>query len=89
MLLDQTACTKLLHAEEAVPLVNNLTAIHPGLRPTQIASLDEIFSGTGPQYPCNKSFDEARDDPVVTLHSSGSTGQHCNKNNPSVEFWLT
>ena len=89
MLLDQTACTKLLHAEEVVPLVNKLTAIHPGLRPTQTASLDEILSGTGPEYPYNKSFDEARDDPIVVLHSSGSTGQHCNETNPSMENWLT
>ena len=85
MLLDQTVCTKLLHAEEVAPLVNNLIAIHPGLRPTQIASLDEILSGTGPQYPYKKSFDEARDDPIVILHSSGSTGQHINKTRSSVE----
>ena len=74
-LLDQTACTKLVHAEEVIPVVDQLTAIHPELKLTQIASLDEILNKSGRQYPYSKSFDEARNDPIVVLHSSGSTGQ--------------
>lgn len=70
-------------------MVNQLTVVRPELRPMQVASLDEIFNQTGPQYPYLKSFDEARDDPIVVLHSSGSTGQQPKKPPLTVMSQLT
>lgn len=37
-------------------------------------NLDELFEVEAPHYEYSKSFEEARNDPFVSLHTSGSTG---------------
>lgn len=45
---------------------------------TAIPSLDELLSGSEkdapPDYPYEKSYEEAKDEPIFILHTSGSTG---------------
>ena len=38
---------------------------------SQLLAEDEV-----PSYPFTKTFDEAKNDPVLVLHTSGSTGQY-------------
>ncbi|KAI0389196.1 hypothetical protein F5Y17DRAFT_141260 [Xylariaceae sp. FL0594] len=73
-LMDQTGCTKLLQAAEAAPIVKQIQDIMPSLQITTIPSFDEMLSSSPEHYPFNKDFDAARNEPVVVLHSSGSTG---------------
>ncbi|KAI1811710.1 hypothetical protein GGS20DRAFT_561714 [Poronia punctata] len=73
-LMVQTGCTKLLHAAEAAPIVKQIRDIVPGLQLSTIPSFEEMLSSSPEHYPFNKDFDAARNEPVVVLHSSGSTG---------------
>ena len=40
----------------------------------QIPSLAELLEKDYPQFPYMKTFEEARSDPLVVVHTSGSTG---------------
>ncbi|CAJ2511290.1 Uu.00g069150.m01.CDS01 [Anthostomella pinea] len=73
-LMNQTGSTKLLHAAEITPIVKQVPVIDPSIRLDAVPSFDEMMDSAPEPYPFKKSFDEARDDPVVVLHSSGSTG---------------
>ncbi|KAI0854529.1 hypothetical protein F4860DRAFT_112179 [Xylaria cubensis] len=73
-LMEQTRSTKLLHAAEVKPIVRQLNDIVPFLHVATVPSFDEMVTSNPSRYPFSKSFDECRDDPVVVLHSSGSTG---------------
>lgn len=74
-LLDQTSCSKMLYAEEVTATVDLLRAMDSKLSCTKIGSIDSILSTDSQHYPYRKQFNEAIHDPVVVLHSSGSTGK--------------
>ena len=46
-----------------------------GLTFCQIPSIDELLATNAKPYPFQKIFENVKDDPVVVLHSSGSTGR--------------
>ncbi|KAI8951166.1 hypothetical protein F4801DRAFT_301452 [Xylaria longipes] len=73
-LMEQTNCTKLIHAAEVSPLVKQLEDTIPSLQTTIVPSFDEMMTSNPEHYPYYKSFDECYSEPIVVLHSSGSTG---------------
>ncbi|KAI0435840.1 hypothetical protein F4803DRAFT_573631 [Xylaria telfairii] len=73
-LMDQTTCTTLLYAVEVEPMVKPFQEMRPNLRMEAIPSFDEMINSSPAEFPYLKSFDEACNDPVVVLQSSGSTG---------------
>jgi acyl-coenzyme A synthetase/AMP-(fatty) acid ligase len=77
--MDSTQSTKVLYSPEVTPLVKALNGVRPegSFVSEAIPSLLEMLESSPEHYPYHKTFDEARDDPVVVLHSSGSTGKTC------------
>lgn len=75
-LLEQTKCNKFFYAEEMVNTARGLQqAIGEDLLEViLVAQFDECLDAYTKPYPFTKSFEEAMFDPVVVLHSSGSTG---------------
>jgi hypothetical protein len=73
--MEQTGCTKLLHAAEATPIAKQLKDMMPYLHISTVPAFDKMMASTPKYYPYDKSFDECHDEPVVVLHSSGSTGR--------------
>ncbi|KAI0024502.1 hypothetical protein F4780DRAFT_775883 [Xylariomycetidae sp. FL0641] len=73
-LMEQTGSRIMLHAAEIAPLVKPLASLLPDARLVPIPAFDDLLQGSPPVYPFNKSFEQARDDPILILHSSGSTG---------------
>ncbi|KAI1171367.1 hypothetical protein F4777DRAFT_565810 [Nemania sp. FL0916] len=73
-LMEQTGSTKLLHAAEMTPIVKQLSGVVSSLHMAPVPSFDEMIMSEPDPYLYNKSFNECRDDPIVVLHSSGSTG---------------
>ncbi|KAI1821167.1 acetyl-CoA synthetase-like protein [Xylaria intraflava] len=73
-LLEQTQSTKLLFTSEVAPIVKAIQALSPTLEVHSIPSFCEMMESSSKSYPYEKSFEEARDDPIVVLLSSGSTG---------------
>lgn len=73
-LMQQTKSSKLLYAEELAPLIKPLKALAPSVTYDAVPSFQVMFDSQPEHYPYQKSFEEARNDPIVVLHSSGSTG---------------
>ncbi|KAI0013533.1 acetyl-CoA synthetase-like protein [Xylariaceae sp. FL0662B] len=73
-MMNQTGSKKLLHALEVSPIVKELHDKDPSVYALPIPSFDEMVGSTPKHYPYRKSFNEAKNDPIVVLHSSGSTG---------------
>lgn len=44
------------------------------IRVLEIPSVEELLGNTYPPYPYEKSFETARKEPLVVLHTSGTTG---------------
>ncbi|KAI0169141.1 acetyl-CoA synthetase-like protein [Hypoxylon sp. FL1284] len=69
----KTGSTKVLYASELAPLARSLQSISTAVSIDVLLSFQEMLDSDPEPYPYDKSFDEARDDPIVILHSSGST----------------
>jgi hypothetical protein len=73
-MMNQTLSTKLLYASEASPIVQALVEQDASILSLEVPSFDEMMKSNPVPYYYRHSFQEARDYPVVQLHSSGSTG---------------
>lgn len=71
-LMEQTGCNTLFSGEGVH--VGDILAAKP-LKHVVVPSLEELLDmNEVPHYPYDKSFDEAKNDPFVILHTSGTTG---------------
>jgi thioester reductase-like protein len=73
-LLEQTECLRLVHSSEVGPVVKKLQQALPLLRCQQLPSLGELLNVPSTEYLYNLTYTEAVHEPVLILHSSGSTG---------------
>ncbi|OTB19794.1 hypothetical protein K445DRAFT_52566 [Daldinia sp. EC12] len=74
-LMDQTESTVLLHTSDVTPIVRQIQDRAASQVVTQVVpSFDEMMNSNPDHYPYTASFDSNKNDPVVVLHSSGSTG---------------
>ncbi|KAI9702667.1 MAG: putative NRPS-like protein biosynthetic cluster [Bogoriella megaspora] len=76
-LLEQTECSKLLHSPEFGLLADSIkqARLEAAVTITDvIAPLDHWIEKYTKPFPFQKTFEEAANDPLVVLHSSGSTG---------------
>ncbi|KAF2103927.1 acetyl-CoA synthetase-like protein [Rhizodiscina lignyota] len=75
-LLNNTECTTILHSAE-IDVRATIGSAYEGRKSHAIPSLDDLFwSMTEPakHYSYTKTFEEARNEPYVIFHTSGSTG---------------
>ncbi|KAK2061525.1 thioester reductase domain-containing protein [Colletotrichum caudatum] len=78
-LLEKTACRIIYYASSFADVVRPLLEERP-MDAVAVASADDWLpdddddDGEVPHVPYDKTFEEARRDPVVVLHTSGSTG---------------
>ncbi|KAH8665697.1 putative NRPS-like enzyme [Tricladium varicosporioides] len=74
-LLQQTICSRLVYSAEVGPVANILQAALPGLQCGQIPSLDELLAAPATDYSYDLKYEDVFREPILILHSSGSTGQ--------------
>lgn len=74
-MLERASCSKLIYSDEMGPVVGRLGVEKLNLSMANVQPLDAILSGQARHFPFEKSFHEAERDPVLILHSSGSTGR--------------
>ena len=74
MLLQQTNCSKFFLSPELAPVAKAVQSQIPNLNLQAVQDFDYWLDNyTGP-FPFEKTLDEAKWDPILVLHSSGSTG---------------
>ena len=69
-----TDCHIMITTDPRPPPVTGLLAANP-MRVLIISSLEELMTADHPHYPYEKTFEEARNDPFIVLHTSGTTGK--------------
>jgi acyl-coenzyme A synthetase/AMP-(fatty) acid ligase len=72
--MQQSTCTTVLHASEVLPVVKVLVASSSELRCVEIPSFQVMLDSHPRAYAFEKNYADAHDEPIVILHSSGSTG---------------
>ncbi|TVY17157.1 Non-canonical non-ribosomal peptide synthetase FUB8 [Lachnellula arida] len=75
-LLESTQCNILVVAEEGAPTIYKQIISKRQMRTKSMPALDlflNLDENVAP-YPFNKTFAEARFDPLIIMHTSGSTG---------------
>ena len=74
-LFEQTECKKFFHPAELSPKIEALKATLNELESFVVESLEEMLQGEDKPFPFEATYDDACWDPVLVLHSSGSTGK--------------
>ena len=73
-LFDKTECSTLLFSSSYKRTSEGLLNAR-SFNSIQVSELDDLLNEEPvPAYPYNKTFEEARQEPLVVLHTSGSTG---------------
>lgn len=73
-LLEQTQCRHFLYAPEVDAMVKPLLEHRPDLKLHKVQSLSDMVKPGTDHYLYDKKYDAVKWDPILVLHSSGSTG---------------
>lgn len=71
-LLDGLECKTILLSSKQMDIVSKLS--HSQWNFHQVPSLAELLDKQYPHFPFIKTFEEARSEPLVVIHTSGTTG---------------
>ncbi|KAE9367390.1 putative NRPS-like enzyme [Stipitochalara longipes BDJ] len=74
-LLEQTQCSRLVHSVEVGPVAKTLQGAVSGLQCEQLPSLNELLAASASEYTYDLKYADVYREPILILHSSGSTGQ--------------
>lgn len=66
-------CQVLITPTPRPQAVTTITAAHD-IRVLEIPTVDELLNTKWPHYPFHKTFEDARNEPLLVLHTSGTTG---------------
>lgn len=72
--MEQTTSSKLIYCDEVKPLIAGIRSEQPDIQFWAIGSLSSLLQVESRLFPYDQHFDEAKDHPILVLHSSGSTG---------------
>ncbi|TVY78113.1 Non-canonical non-ribosomal peptide synthetase FUB8 [Lachnellula suecica] len=72
-LFNELDCKTMLTSSPVPPVVNAIVGAHP-LKVVEVPSVQDLLKKIYPHYPYNKTFEEAKDEPLLALHTSGTTG---------------
>lgn len=67
-----TDCEVMIAAAPRLSAVDEILAVHR-IRVIRAPSVEELLTKNYPHYAFEKTFDEARDEPLVVMHTSGTT----------------
>src|SRR5262245_53778993 len=71
---EAASCTRVLYTPNFSSKISDIQTIKSELRGFAVPELDELINSPSKHYDYNKSWAEARTDPIIIAHSSGSTG---------------
>jgi hypothetical protein len=76
---------KILYAAEVAPVIKQIVASKKVVVTEEIDSFEAMLSSSPNHFHYNQEYSIAKDDPVVVLHSSGSTGRFsCTRSSPKL-----
>lgn len=73
-LFEQTQCSKLVHSSELASVAMKLSTSLKGLQTTELPSLEDILASPIREGIYNYAYQDLYREPILIIHSSGSTG---------------
>ncbi|KAM0164035.1 hypothetical protein ACHAPG_000785 [Botrytis cinerea] len=73
-LFKATDCQVLLTTDPKPPTVAPVVQTHDHLQVLSVPSIEELLNSTYEHFPYDKTFESAKREPLVALHTSGTTG---------------
>lgn len=67
-------CVKAFYALEANTVIEQIHAYRPGFKSSELAPLSHWLDAGPKKFPFHKTSEESMNDPVLSVHSSGTTG---------------
>lgn len=74
LLLEATNCTVVLYSGNCKEQANQLKSLITGLQVVEIPDMEEMINTPCKPYLYNKTWQQAKDDVALVVHTSGSTG---------------
>lgn len=75
-LMQQTECHHLFHSEEMAGIIKDIKSVAgSGVKFPLMQPFKHWVNAFTKPYPHSKSFEDAKWDPIIVAHSSGSTGE--------------
>lgn len=68
-------CIRAFYTPEFVSTIDKLKLVTPDLQSFVVLELDELIDVPSQHYAYNRTWNDARTDPILIAHSSGSTGK--------------
>ncbi len=84
-LLKQTSCNTWICSLDRLFELGYLPNERPGMKIVTMPSLEYFLDGDSKHYPYTKTYDEAKDDPVWIIHTSGTTGLYVKVSTPPAD----
>ncbi|TVY13347.1 Non-canonical non-ribosomal peptide synthetase FUB8 [Lachnellula arida] len=72
--LESTKCNVIFYSAEMASKVKTLKEARPEIRTFEIPEMEVLTSTPAKAYPYTKTWEEAKNDRVLIMHTSGSTG---------------
>ena len=72
-LLQDLDCEALLATKERPPIVSQVLRLQQ-YRELEVPTIEHILGDNSARYPYEKTFEQAHNEPLVVLHTSGTTG---------------
>jgi acyl-coenzyme A synthetase/AMP-(fatty) acid ligase len=72
-LLKKLKCSVMLAPAAVPPLTNEILKIYP-MKCFQIPSTEDLLTQEYPLYALSKTYETAKDEPLVAFHTAGTTG---------------
>ena len=74
-IFEEASCSVVLYTPDLESKTAALVSTLLNVQRLVVPGLQELLKGTHPHYPYSKTWSEARTDPIIVAHSSGSTGE--------------
>ena len=74
-LLKATLCKKLFYSPELADVVNKTKLQNLDLDTTVMPPFDDYVAAYTEPFPFHRAYEDAKWDPIVTIHTSGSSGR--------------
>ncbi len=79
--MEKLQSKKVWYCNEVLNVIKGLQTVNPSLSYEEIGSLDEVLRVKQQElFSYDSDFDKVRNNPILVLHSSGSTGKVLNWN---------
>lgn len=71
--IEKMNCFKAFYSLEERAVIENIQSYRPGFEASELAPLSHWLDANRRPFPFNKTWEESKNDPVLSVHSSGTT----------------